>query len=198
MTRLLRARHIPRGLFYAASGCSVAIGCIGWPQLKLQADSGRQEQWPNTRPLAASPGVRPIKQTDTKARDSDQTDSISQSSVTSQDDDVPLFEDEESAAWAAFSSRFATARQSISSIEWSSLGDKIADRVLPEWTMALPRYIDKLQKEVEMVPGSLAYEIWVGTCDYLLLCILRSRTHCGIHHWVFFDTLLGHSPRDLA
>lgn len=35
----------------------------------------------------------------------------------SQDDEIPLFEDEDSAAWASFSSNVAIARKSLSSVQ---------------------------------------------------------------------------------
>ena len=85
--------------------------------------------------------------------------------TASSEEDVPLFDSNDDAAWAAFSSHFATARASISSIPWSSLGDRIADAVLPDWAQALPGYIQKLQIEVSSKQGSLANEIWQEALD---------------------------------
>ncbi|CAK7211872.1 hypothetical protein SBRCBS47491_001270 [Sporothrix bragantina] len=45
-------------------------------------------------------------------------------------------------------------------VDWSGLPDRIADRLLPEWSKMLPGYIRKLQRELDSVPGSLADEIW--------------------------------------
>ena len=85
---------------------------------------------------------------------------------TGKDDaDVPLFEADDDAAWASFSARFSEARFSLSAIHWSSLGDNIADKVIPEWAQALPGYVAKLQSEMEMRPGSLADEIWQEAQD---------------------------------
>ncbi|KAL8791895.1 MAG: hypothetical protein Q9195_005471 [Heterodermia aff. obscurata] len=85
--------------------------------------------------------------------------------TASSEEDVPLFDSNDDGAWAAFSSHFATARASISSIPWSSLGDRIADAVLPDWAQALPGYIQKLQLELSAKPGSLANEIWQEALD---------------------------------
>ena len=85
--------------------------------------------------------------------------------TASSEEDVPLFDSNDDAAWAAFSSHFATARASISSIPWSSLGDRIAGAVLPDWAQALPAYIQKLQLELSAEQGSLANEIWQEALD---------------------------------
>ena len=85
--------------------------------------------------------------------------------TASSDEDVPLFDSDDDAAWASFSNHFATARASISSIPWSSLGDRIADAILPDWAQALPDYIQKLQLEVSAKQGSLANEIWEEALD---------------------------------
>jgi len=156
-------RWIPRYATYAFAGCSIAAGPLSWPQARLHSDSSSKQQWPKARPLmASSSGGSPKKPGDSEREDD--SSSIT-ASVESNDEDVPLFEDEERSAWALFSSRFATARKSITSIHWSSLGDKIADQVLPEWAQALPNYIAKLQMEVEMGPDSLAWEIWEEAQD---------------------------------
>ena len=85
--------------------------------------------------------------------------------TASSEEDVPLFDSNDDAAWAAFSSHFATARASISSIPWSSLGDRIAGALLPDWAQALPGYIQKLQLELSAEQGSLANEIWQEALD---------------------------------
>lgn len=86
---------------------------------------------------------------------------ISQSpSPASSDENTTFFEDDDSAAWASFSAGFATTLSSLSRINWSSIGDKIADKVVPEWIQLLPGYATKLQSELDMAPGSLADEIW--------------------------------------
>ena len=59
-------------------------------------------------------------------------------SAVHNESDVPLFEDDEDAAWASFSTRFAEVKSSLSAIHWSSLGDKIANKVIPEWIKTLP------------------------------------------------------------
>lgn len=155
-----------RNRFYAVCGCSILLG-VGFQNVSkatLFADSGSQKQWPTTRPFIANSNnahASVPKHPEDIAENSEQTSSNDQSSVESRDEDVPLFEDEESAAWASFSTRFATARDSLTSIHWSSLRSKLVDQVLPEWALTLPDYVAKLQTEMEMGPGSLAYEMWV-------------------------------------
>lgn len=117
----------------------------------IRNDSSSNTQWPKTRPLVASRSKEVDRQTEGDGNTS---------AVDSKDEDAPLFDDNDSAAWAAFSSRFASAGKSITSIHWPTLVDKIANRFLPGWAQALPEYVAKLQKEMEMAPGSLAEEIW--------------------------------------
>ena len=52
--------------------------------------------------------------------------------------DIAYFEDDEDAAWASFSKCVAEAKTSLSRIHWSSVGDRIADKVIPEWAKTLP------------------------------------------------------------
>ena len=119
-------------------------------------DSGSKTRWPTTRPSIAS---RPHED---KKQDHGEEGPIA---ADSEDEEVPLFADEDSAAWATFSSRFATVRDSITSFHWSGLADKIADQILPAWAQILPDYVAKLQREIEMAPGSLAEEIWQDAQD---------------------------------
>lgn len=45
-------------------------------------------------------------------------------------------------------------------VDWSSIPDRIAGFILPEWSKMLPGFTRKLQRELDSVPGSLADEIW--------------------------------------
>lgn len=54
-------------------------------------------------------------------RPSRQEDKDAKAKVESQDDKIPLFEDEDSAAWASFSSNVAAARESLSSAQVRTL-----------------------------------------------------------------------------
>ncbi|KAL8765244.1 MAG: hypothetical protein Q9209_007637 [Squamulea sp. 1 TL-2023] len=85
------------------------------------------------------------------------------------DDDVPLFDaDPDGGAWASLSARLSGARTTLSAINWSQVGDNITDLILPSWAPDLPGYFTKLQRELEMAPGSLADEIWQEAQDPLL------------------------------
>ncbi|MCJ1444088.1 MAG: hypothetical protein MMC23_004588 [Stictis urceolatum] len=70
------------------------------------------------------------------------------------------FGDGDDAAWSSFSKRFSEAGASIAKFEWSSLGDRITDTLLPDWALVVPGYIRKLQSELDSAPGSLTDEIW--------------------------------------
>lgn len=78
---------------------------------------------------------------------------------------VAFFEDHDDAAWASFSTKFSDAKSFLASVHWASIGDKVAEKVVPEWAKSLPAYIAKLQGELEMGPGSLADEIWQDARD---------------------------------
>ncbi|KAK4193849.1 putative cytosolic phospholipase A2 zeta [Podospora australis] len=63
-------------------------------------------------------------------------------------------------------SKFAKTWENISIAEQAdSLGDKVVDLILPEWTKSIPGLIRKLQRELVMAPGSLAAEIWQEAQD---------------------------------
>ncbi|KAF2014150.1 FabD/lysophospholipase-like protein [Aaosphaeria arxii CBS 175.79] len=62
---------------------------------------------------------------------------------------------EDAGPWLGFTTKLSNA-----SISFSTLGDTIADYVLPNWAKLLPAYITKIQNELSMSPGSLAEEIW--------------------------------------
>ena len=44
--------------------------------------------------------------------------------------------------------------------DWSNIGDKIKDAVVPDWAQELPEYVSKLQEELSDEPGSLADQMW--------------------------------------
>ncbi|KAH7128609.1 acyl transferase/acyl hydrolase/lysophospholipase [Dendryphion nanum] len=78
-----------------------------------------------------------------------------QTRVVTKDEDGKAKADDDSGPWWGFTSKLASASDSF-----SSLGDTIADYVIPVWARVLPAYITKLQRELAMGPGSLAEEIW--------------------------------------
>ncbi|KAI4243891.1 MAG: hypothetical protein L6R40_003273 [Gallowayella cf. fulva] len=92
-----------------------------------------------------------------------------ESATDSTDNDVPLFDaDPHGGAWASLSERLLRARTALSAIEWSHLGENLTDLILPSWASDLPGYFAKLQRELEMAPGSLADEIWQEAQDPFL------------------------------
>lgn len=161
-----RWKPIPRYALYSLAGVTVASIPLNGRQAPLYGDSSNKQQWPRTRSRIVGPSGKELESAHNNQNDEESADDTP--SVDSKDDDFSLFEDEESSAWALFSSRFATAGKSISSVRWSSLGDKIADQILPEWAQALPDYVAKLQMEMDMGPQSLAYDIWEEAQDETL------------------------------
>lgn len=51
------------------------------------------------------------------------------------------------------------------SLQWTTIGDKITDRFIPQWAQDLPDYVAKLQREMNMARGSLAEEVWQEAQD---------------------------------
>ena len=75
----------------------------------------------------------------------------------SQDDKTS---EDKTSAWQTITSKFPTSAPSP-----SALGDSIIDYIVPNWVMALPGFVRKLQNELSMAPGSLAEEIWYEAND---------------------------------
>ncbi|KAL8728203.1 MAG: hypothetical protein Q9166_005551 [cf. Caloplaca sp. 2 TL-2023] len=91
------------------------------------------------------------------------------SATDSNHKDIPLSDvDPEGGTWASLSERLSGARAALGAINWSQVGDNITDLILPSWAPDLPGYFSKLQREMEMAPGSLADEIWHEAQDPLL------------------------------
>lgn len=57
-----------------------------------------------------------------------------------------------SAAWTTITTTLSTIAAATPSISITSL--------LPEWTLVLPSYFQKLRAELSMLPGTLSYELW--------------------------------------
>ncbi|KAI1334860.1 acyl transferase/acyl hydrolase/lysophospholipase [Xylariaceae sp. FL0016] len=70
----------------------------------------------------------------------------------------------EETAWATFAKRFEDF-STATSVEWSTVSDRVVDLILPEWSKGIPRQIGKLQRELSMADGSLANEIWEEAHD---------------------------------
>lgn len=70
-------------------------------------------------------------------------------------------------AWGSFIGKFNDF-SIMSDAKWESITDKVAgysDYIIPEWARVLPEYIDKLRRELNMAPGSLADDIWKEAQD---------------------------------
>ncbi|CAF9916918.1 MAG: hypothetical protein GOMPHAMPRED_001152 [Gomphillus americanus] len=77
----------------------------------------------------------------------------------------PGLGNDDSWAWENFSNKLSNIGSSIGSVKWSELPDKVTDLIVPTWLQTLPESIRKLQREVDMGPGSLADEIWAEAAD---------------------------------
>lgn len=70
----------------------------------------------------------------------------------------------EDTAWSSFASSFENF-SNVTDIEWATLSDRIVDLILPDWSKALPGQIRKLQRELSVIDGSLANDIWQEAHD---------------------------------
>ncbi|KAA8573354.1 hypothetical protein EYC84_003838 [Monilinia fructicola] len=65
-------------------------------------------------------------------------------------------------AWGSFIGRFNNF-SIMSDEQWKSISERVSgysDYIMPEWAKVLPGYIEKLRRELNMAPGSLADDIW--------------------------------------
>ncbi|KAK4155809.1 acyl transferase/acyl hydrolase/lysophospholipase [Chaetomidium leptoderma] len=68
----------------------------------------------------------------------------------------------EQSAWAKFS-RNISGLSFVPSTD--GLSEKVVGMIMPEWVKLVPGYVRKLQREMNMEPGSLAAEIWQEAHD---------------------------------
>ncbi|KAM7206837.1 Acyl transferase/acyl hydrolase/lysophospholipase [Naviculisporaceae sp. PSN 640] len=73
-------------------------------------------------------------------------------------------ENSDQSAWSTFTSSFEGLSTTITE-EGAKLSDKVVDFILPDWSKFIPGYVRKLQRELDMAPGSLANEIWAEAHD---------------------------------
>ena len=78
---------------------------------------------------------------------------------------LPAFEHDDDNAWVEFSRNINHLKETIDSLGWAGIQDKITDLMLPSWATALPGQLQKLQKELNMEDGSLADDIWKEAQD---------------------------------
>lgn len=74
-------------------------------------------------------------------------------------------EDGATSAWSRLVAGLNGAKDSVTSIEWSSISDTVTGMIVPDWVRVLPGYISKLQQEFSMGPGSFGEEIWQEAHD---------------------------------
>ena len=132
---------------------------------RLRTESTSDVHWPPTRPIVASQKQHGnIKQLPDGSNGEKKVSSPSgPSTELGPKDEASRTVD--SASWASVTSRFSDTKDTISAIEWASIGGTVTDYIIPDWAKALPGYIMKLQRELDMAPGSLADEIWQEAHD---------------------------------
>lgn len=69
---------------------------------------------------------------------------------------------EDSSAWDKFTRSFSSLSFVPST---DGLSEKVVGMIMPEWAKYIPGYVRKLQRELNMAPGSLAAEIWADARD---------------------------------
>ncbi|KAL8960418.1 MAG: hypothetical protein Q9183_005469, partial [Haloplaca sp. 2 TL-2023] len=146
-------------------GTSVAYGA--WSHRKpLLNDSSSGKQWPRTSQIT----IQSRQSLQDAHEPTDTNPKTNQGpSNAAKVDDVPLFDaDPDSGAWASLSEGVEKVRATLAAVKWSQVGDSITDYLLPDWAQDLPAYFSKLQRELDMAPGSLADEIWEEAQDPLL------------------------------
>ncbi|EDN98485.1 hypothetical protein SS1G_13344 [Sclerotinia sclerotiorum 1980 UF-70] len=70
-------------------------------------------------------------------------------------------------AWGSFIGRFNNF-SIMSDGKWKNISETVAgysEFIMPEWAKLLPGYIEKLRRELNMAPGSLADDIWKEAQD---------------------------------
>ncbi|KAL8756950.1 MAG: hypothetical protein Q9184_004339 [Pyrenodesmia sp. 2 TL-2023] len=161
MYRLFISRILPYHRALPVLVGSSVVFCTLVNRKAVANDSKDGKSWPETRQLIiqeASPPALPAPASPLKPGSSPTT--------ASSDDDVPLLEaDPDTGAWGSLSNRLENARAALAAIRWSHVTNGIADFLVPEWAQDLPAYFAKLQRELDMAPGSLANEIWEEAQD---------------------------------
>ncbi|KAF2786508.1 FabD/lysophospholipase-like protein [Melanomma pulvis-pyrius CBS 109.77] len=109
---------------------------------------------------SAKDAERKTNKSDTTTSSSGQQAPPPQSRVASGYSETETKAEDAKSAWQVITGTFANASKSVSSV-----GDTIADYVIPEWAKMLPGFVTKLQNELSMAPGSLAEQIWYEAND---------------------------------
>ena len=66
--------------------------------------------------------------------------------------------------WTSILQKLDGVKHSVGSADWMEI-DHLKNYIIPDWTHFLPATMQKLQRELEMAPGSLADDIWKEAHD---------------------------------
>lgn len=163
---ILRSRSIRYATYAGVCLGSVTLYATGRP--RILNDSASASLWP-TQSATARQWTQ--AQSDRKTDSDDAQPHVKKGDADSSDDVAgveryaPAVDDDDQNAWKQFSRKLDTVFGTITQIQWTGLGDKITDLVLPVWTKQLPLAIQKLNVELSMQPGSLADEVWQEAHD---------------------------------
>ena len=70
------------------------------------------------------------------------------------------YSEQELSAWQRVVDSVTSAKNSVANLDLAKASEKFTDMIVPRWVKILPGFINKLQDELSMSPGSLAEEIW--------------------------------------
>ncbi|KAK6606780.1 cytosolic phospholipase A2 zeta [Botrytis cinerea] len=138
-------------------GVTSTIMLLGLFYILYQNDYLDVQPLPATQPRAKRP---PSKEERAEARA--QKEAVKNARELSA---LPFQEDAaagDGSAWGSFIGTFNNF-SIVSDEQWKTLSETVAgysDYIMPDWAKVLPGYIDKLRRELNMAPGSLADDIW--------------------------------------
>jgi len=162
--RLLRVRGIRYGTLLGAGGCSAWLLS---PKRTRIVHEGPSPPWPTDATLIgqARRSQGHFSSTQAAKQDEKKGDAETVDQINDPDTYAPAFDDDDDNAWKQFSRNFDIVVEGFKSFQWTGLGDKLTDFVLPTWAKHIPEGIQKLSFELSMQPGTLADEIWQEAHD---------------------------------
>ena len=138
------------GLYYPA----IEVSRRSYSFSKSSCDSPAFPKWGKGASVQVEVGDDNPSDFRGKLQSSGQQDPPAQSRVIKGDEE----DREAERRWSGF-------QRTLSDIKWSSIPDKLAEVTMPAWMKLLPGFMNKLQRELSMAPGSLAEEIWQEAND---------------------------------
>lgn len=166
-TRWLHLRRISYASLAAAAAASTSAFFLRPQSARVRHDAPTSPPWPTNVSLIAEANRAQARYTSQQESEhhSKRGDAQIIDKATDVETYAPAFEDDDEGSWAQFSRNFDIVLEGIKRVEWTGLGDKITDVVLPAWAKHLPERVQKLQFELSMQDGTLAHDIWQEAHD---------------------------------